>query len=359
MGGVKAALFLNNQIKKTMQKNATNTPEPMVQFVGEATNGDKPVTELPKELPTQTKELSREEKLKMLLAEFPELAQSLTKPEEPKQAVPPPTNSIPPKAIQRDNRIFILANHKKKGTVIIDLTDDVVVKDPITGITKTRRMRLIRGAQSIWQDEQKDLPKEHVAKNQVTLTFDRGRCIIPIHETLKIEAALISNRNTDNQNRVGHKDIYFYEWNPAKLNAIEEEKQSKIIEAMQIASTASMEDVKPHALYLGVAVNDEMGIALSDGAIRTGYSKKAMNEPEKFLKSIHSPVVKMAHLVRRALSEGKIDMGRQPNQAFWTDGGFICSVPSEREQVEFLTEFAMVSGEANSRFAEQLRNFFS
>lgn len=343
-----------------MSKNATNAEKVLEPtLAGEATGGKETVIEKPKE----TSNEDALAQMRALLANNPDLLKALL-PEQPKvqQTMPifTPEPPVETKTAQ-ENRIFLLEPSKKKGDVNVDLTDDVVFTDPKTGDKRTRRMRVIRGAQSIWQDEQTALPKEHVSKvaNQVTLKFSRGRCIVPAHETQKIQAALLSNRNLDNPNRVGHKDIYFKEWNPEKLNQAQEKRNADIIKAMQIAATADMKDVMPHARYLGVPTNDEMGVELKEGSIRNEYSKKALSEPEKFLNSIHSPVVKVAHNVRRALSEGKIDMGRQPNQAFWTDGGFICAIPADRDQVEYLTEFAMTQGEANSAFAVQLKAFYN
>lgn len=329
-----------------MAKNATNVD----QSTSEATIGIQTDT-----LPTQ--ELTPQQKMEALLKEYPDLASSLQKPK-----IDIPIQNVPiTKDVERTNRIFVLDNPTMKGNVMIDLVDDVVFTDPKTGEKKTRRMRVIRGATSIWQDEQGSMPKEHVSKvqNQITLNFSRGRCVVPVHETMKIQAALISNRNTDNPDRVGHKNITFHEWNPEKQALEEEKRQNLIIEAMQIAATAKYEDLLQHALYLAVPVVDEMGISLSPTSVRTAYSKKAMNEPEKFLNSIHSPVVKTAHLVRRAIAEAKIDLGKQPNQAFWVDGGFIATVPQGRDSVDFLIEFAMLQTDDSQKFVHQLKALLS
>lgn len=332
-----------------METNATIVDESAkVQKTGEATISKK--TDKP-----QPKQPTPIDQLQALLEQFPELTASLNKKEEPAKIKLPPSGVTKP--IKKESRIFLLhGDHsKRKGDVILDMTDDVL--DPVTN--KTRRVRLIRGAQSIWQDEQNNLPKEHTAKNEVRLVFSRARCIIPIHETLKLQACDVSNRNMDNLNRVGHKDIYFYEWNPEKESLKDEARQNLIIQAMQIAATSQFKDLIPHAQYLGVAINDEMGIPFSESAIRTLYSKKAMNEPEKFLNSIHSPVIKTAHTVRKAVNAGLIDMGRQPNQAFWTDGGFICALPTGKDPIEYLIEFAGVMGESNERFVKQLNEMIT
>ena len=254
-----------------------------------------------------------------------------------------------------ENRIFRLSNDKRQGKVIIDLEEDVI--DPATG--KTRRMRLLRGAQTIWFDEQPPtvFPEKYVAKNILCLEFDRGDCVIPIHEKLKIQAAELSNRNTSNKNRVGAKDIYYYEWNPAEQNEKAIKEEDAVIKAMQLAMTAPIEEMIPHAHYLNIQFADEMGMSFDEPALRAAYVRRAKNDSEKFLNSIHSPTVKVAYMVRNAITNGKIDLGRQQGAAYWTDGGFISALPEGRNAVDFLIEFAGTPGDSNIAFLNQLREF--
>ena len=97
------------------------------------------------------------------------------------------------------NRIFILSNDKRKGTVDLDVEEDVI--DPATG--KQRRMRLLRGAQTVWFDEQPPtvFPQSYVNKNIETLKFDKGICIIPINQPMHIKAAELTMRNVANQKK--------------------------------------------------------------------------------------------------------------------------------------------------------------
>ena len=155
------------------------------------------------------------------------------------------------------------------------------------------------------------------------------------------------------------KDIYFYEWDPIKKAKEDAEEENMVIKAMQLSVNTSVEDMISHAQYLHVDFVDEMGVPLTEDSLRNAYMKKAKNEPKLFLNSFSSPIVKMAHKVRRAITEGKIDLGKQPNTAYWTDGGFISTLPMGRDAVEFLIEFAMLPGEQNTAFANQLKDLTS
>lgn len=256
-----------------------------------------------------------------------------------------------------ENRIFILSNDKRKGTVSLDVEEDVI--DPATG--KQRRMRLLRGAQSIWMDEQPPsvFPLDYVKKNILTLEFNKGVCLIPVNQPLMIQAAELTNRNEAVRKTMGalakHKDIYFYEWNPVAQNQKAIEEENDVIQAMQLAMTTPIDEVVPHAQYLNIQFADEQGVPLDEGALRAAYIRKAKNDAKKFLNSIHSPTVKLAHMVRKAIAGGKIDLGKQAGAAYWVDGGFISALPQGRDAVEFLIEFAGTPGDANTAFHNQLR----
>lgn len=280
----------------------------------------------------------------------------LQAPQAKVEAITESSTSAPALTVQT-NRILILSNDKRKGTVSLDVEEDTI--DPKTG--SVRRMRLLRGCPSVWFDEQPPTvyPQSFVNKNTLTLDFDKGVCIIPISEPTKILAAQLTMRNVANKkkyaDRAKAKDIYFFEWNPAEQNQKAIAEENDVIKAMQLAMTTPINEVIPHAQYLNIQFNDEQGVVLNEEALRAAYIRKAKNEARKFLDSIHSPTVKIAHMVRKAIETGKIDLGKQAGAAYWTDGGFISALPQGRDAVEFLIEFAMIHGDANAAFQNQLR----
>ena len=261
------------------------------------------------------------------------------------------------KVPERESRIFILSNDKRQGKVHLDVEEDVI--DPKTN--EPRRMRLLRGAKSIWFDEQSPsvYPAAYVNKNVLDLEFEKGVCIIPINKPLMIQAAELTNRNLATKKKNGAmarpKDIYFYEWNPIEINKVAMDEENDVIKAMGLAMNAPLDEMLAHSSYLNIPSADEMGVPLDEAALRTAYIKKAKNESKKFLQSAQSPVVKVSHMVRVAIAGGKIDIGRQPGTAYWTDGGFISALPEGRDEAEYLIEYAMSYGEPNTEFLNQLR----
>lgn len=269
-------------------------------------------------------------------------------------------NSFMPKT-EQINHIFKLSNDKRKGKVFIDVEEDVI--DPATG--QQRRMRLLRGAKSIWMDEQPPtvFPEKYVAKNILSLEFENGVMIINANEPLKLQAALHTNCNEKVRKNAGiyakHKPYYFYEWNPVEQNEKAIAEEDAVIKAMQLAMTATVEEMVPHAHYLKIEFADEMGVAFDESALRAAYIRRAKNQPAKFLNSIHSPTVKIAFMIKKAMDKGLIDLGTQVGAAYWTDGGFISTLPEGRDSSDYLIEFAMTHGDANVAFMNQLKELTS
>ena len=271
---------------------------------------------------------------------------------QPKQSFMPPVEPKQRFSVPKQENIIYRLNEERQGTVNVVCQE--MVLDSATG--QSRLARLLRGATSIWFDEQEQFSKEYVGKNQIKMTFERGVCTIPVYEKSLLQFAELSNMNWDNPNRVGVKKFYFTKWNPAAIAEQGIKDENDVIEAMQIAATAKIDDIIPHAQYMNIPFADEMGVPLDENSIRKEYMKAAKNEPSKFLKSIHSPLVSMAHKVRRAITEGKIDLGKMPNQAYWVDGGYICALPIGRDQTEFLIEYGQMQGERSMAFASQLNS---
>ena len=262
------------------------------------------------------------------------------------------TQDVQAPQIKRDSRIFMLTNDKRQGNVLIDLEEEVY--DPIT--KKTRAMRLVRRAPSVWLDEQpaSNFPATYIQKNILTVMFQKGRAIIPLHEKHTLQAMELSNRNMGNPERVGVKDFYFKEWNPIEENKKAIKEEDDVISAMSMAVKALYPEMVQHATYLNIRFVDEQGIPYDEDALRAAYIRFAKNNAIKFLKSIHSPTVKVAYLVKRAFNTGKIDLGLQSGAAYWQDGGFITTLPEDRDALEYLIEYAQTFGDKNAEFKNQL-----
>ena len=275
--------------------------------------------------------------------------------EEPKSVIPEAYVSpapTPVKKVVRDNRIFMLTNDKRQGNVIIDLEEEVF--DPKTNTV--RAMRLVRRAPSIWRDEQpaSNFTAAYIEKNTLTVMFQKGRVTVPTYEIAILHAMELSNRNVDNKKRVGAKDFYFKEWNPEEENKKAIKEEDDVIAAMGMAIKAPYPEMVQHAAYLNIQFVDEQGIEYDEDALRAAYIRYAKNNAPKFLKSIHSPTVKVAYLVKKAFNAGKIDLGLSEGAAYWQDGGFITTLPEGRDALDYLIEYAQTFGDKNIQFKNQL-----
>lgn len=250
---------------------------------------------------------------------------------------------------EQEKRVFKLVNQEIQGTMALDLQDDIY--DPVKK-TK-RRARVLRGVDTIWADEQKGIDKDYISKNKVSLEFQGGEVEVLKHETEILKFMDVTNIVVENNTGIPKK-VMVTEYNPRKAAEREIESKLKLAEAMKVAYDADMEQILPHASYLGIRFQDKHGLKFDDKAIRNQYIMKAMENPEGFLNSLNSPQTQVAFKVRSALMNGTIDLGRMVGDAYWTDGGFICKIPSDKQPADYLTEYGMMQNPDSVKFRHQL-----
>lgn len=251
---------------------------------------------------------------------------------------------------QPDMVVFKLANNKRKGRVHLGGIADIY--NPET--KKIERARLLAGVESIWMKDQKDLDKDYVNQNRRVLTFEGRFLRLPKEDTLAIQFARLSKHCIKDSENTG--GMYaFFEWNPKRQAEAALAKRKVKIEAMRKAMDAPVEKMKKHAFYLGVSAVDEVGFPKKEDAIRDEYILKAEDNPELFTSSYDSVVVDISFLVKKALSDSKIDLGRERNRAYFSSGGFICSIPPQRNAVDALVDLATSKTPEGQEFLERLQ----
>jgi hypothetical protein len=124
---------------------------------------------------------------------------------------------------------------------------------------------------------------------------------------------------------------------------------------MQAAAVMPEAKMFRHAVYLGISLADEMGNKAKPTAIRTQYLKKAKNSPQKFLDSAENPAVELSWAIKTLLANGQLDTGKQTGQVYWFDGGYVAAIPDGEDTAKYLERFALMDGETNRNFANQLK----
>jgi len=248
--------------------------------------------------------------------------------------------------------VFKLVDTKKKGRVYLDNEADVFN----AATNKPERMRLLVGVDSLWLKEQKDVTPEYARSNRPKLVFENRFLSIPSYDLNTLEFLRKNNNCVDNpKRRPGGRSDYF-EWNPAKQEEEALKKEMEEIEVMQLAMDQPMEKVLKHAQFLGVSFVNEMGEKKTDSGIRTEYIIKAKRLPKLFKESLGSKRVEVNWMVKKAILDSKIDLGRQPGQAHFAAGGFITQIPPARKALEYLVEFAMTETAEGRDFLKKLQD---
>ncbi len=251
--------------------------------------------------------------------------------------------------------IFKLVNNTRKGGVHVPGIDDVI--NPATG--KMERIRLLSGVDTIWQKEQKDIPKEYIERNQRSLSFVRGTKIlrIPDYDHTALEFARITRHNIGSPSNKTGSHFEFYEYNPAREQEEMLRREEMEIEMAIIAKGMDATKMRKHAAFLGLRLIDDLGMPKTDDGIRREYIVYAKRYPEYFQKTVESKEVELSWSIKRAILDGKIEVGREPGRVYWANGGgLIGSYSTKNESAEkYLLNLATTNSEEGRIFKERLQ----
>lgn len=235
-------------------------------------------------------------------------------------------------------------------TYFIKNTD--VIYDEETGTE--RNIRYLEGVTSIYEDEQEHL-SDFKKRQRPEIKFINGVLTVQANRTSLIKFLLLSNMNEGNKNPIqGTRKIY-------RLLDFEAQEEQAIVkaetrmDAMKLAMEAPVENMIPHAQYLGVNFKNSYGEDRGDKAIRVDYLEFADKNPETFIKTYNNPLVKIEYAIRKAVSLSLINLDSVKGQAIWGDTKkFIAQIPDGKEPIKYLSEFALT--EDGKDFYSQLKS---
>lgn len=268
-------------------------------------------------------------------------------------------NGLPKKKRKDDpDYIFRMSGEFKKDNngrwiypkMTIDNMDQVI--DPDTG--KIRTMRLLRGVDTIWMDEQQHITEKQADNMRPMLTFHEGILRIPPYERNTIEFLKRKNCCANNDFRMRGSKIWYYLEDYEKREREEYEIEKKKFEALTLAHTASDEQMYAHGKFLGIIMMNDSGEEMSPYGIRIEYKKAAEKNPETFINSFYNPHLKMHFLICQKYDEGEIIIDREALKAKWKNAGTICVLPQGKDPLKYLADFAFT--ENGKYFASMMQN---
>lgn len=262
-----------------------------------------------------------------------------------KMAIAPPTKT------QATHVVFKLKDTHRNGRVHLP-TEDYIV-NPET--KEYEKMRLLKGVKSIWEKDQKNMTPHDIKTHAMSLTFEKNVLRIPIYEKQVLEFLRLTSMNMGSETPNKSAKFQFYEYKPEVAAQEELEREEKEIEAVIAAQKAPEDKMRKHGLFLGLSFNDDLtGLPKEPSAIRKDYMRLAKRNAKVFLDTMESPEVEISFMVKKAISNAKIDLGKQPNSIFWTNGPFICKIQPGQTPVDALVELAMTNSKEGRAFKDQL-----
>lgn len=216
-----------------------------------------------------------------------------------------------------------------------------------------RNIRYLEGVSTIFEDEQEHL-SDFKKRQRPEIKFINGVLVVPSNRTSLVKFLLSSNMNEGNKNPIpGTRRVYrLLDFEAQEEQAIN--KAETRMEAMKLAMEAPVENMIPHAQYLGVRFKNQYGEDRGDKAIRVDYLDFADKNPDLFIKTYNNPLVKVEYIIRKAMSVNLIDLETSKGQAIWGDTKkFIAQIPDRVEPVKYLSELCLT--EKGKDFYSQLK----
>lgn len=265
------------------------------------------------------------------------------------------------KAQQREPEMYVFKLHTPAGQKP-KAYESVVNEMPVfdTASNSVRTIRLIRGASSIWMDEQEGFTPQYIQRNKQDIVFNNGYLRVPRTNRTLLNFLLNSDDYDKKENRMRNKRAKFTLVNSNELEAEELKKEEKRLRAINFAMNASVEDMLIHAEYLGIGMDNEFGEQKTMAKIRVEYANKAGANPDSFMNSAGTTLSKVQYFVKKALAEGLIDTSTKKGYAIWTESeAVICDIPFGKKHYEAISEFAMSKTKEGSQFLDRVKNLTS
>jgi len=223
---------------------------------------------------------------------------------------------------------------------------------------RPRQIRYLDGYPTIYVDEQeKNGPISATIVNgqRNIITFENGHLMCPAWNKTLYEFLISCNQCEQQTNKAkAVKNAYkMLDFSGRDVNIVELGKKKDM--AYDMARNASLEDMIPHAKYLGISfVHPSTGVERDYDAIREDYKSKALQDPENFLLFANNPRIKTLYLIEQGLKKGVITTKLVKGQLHWAGSKQLISViDSSKKETEAIADFA--STDEGESFIKTLR----
>lgn len=226
------------------------------------------------------------------------------------------------------------------------------------------KIRYYDGCTTLFVDDQ---PKDKetidsLIKGTRDIVFNYGYVFVFGYDSLLKMYMDWCSYNENSPYRVPSVDIKFKNVNTEKN--LQQEGDLLEIEdtARDYAKTASDKKMRIHAIYLGIALEDQVtNQPLSNAAVRVEYRKAAKADPKEFIRSYNDKTIEVRTWVREALNTGTISTTLIPNKAVWSKSSSIIEDISGLRDTENIIDRLVEKSqtEDGGDFLTQLKSLYS
>lgn len=265
------------------------------------------------------------------------------------------------KAQQKEPEMYVfklLLTPDQKPKAYESMVNEMPVFDNASNSVRT--IRLIRGASSIWMDEQEGFTPQYIQRNKQDIVFNNGYLRVPRTNRTLLNFLLTSDDYDKKENRMRTKRPKYTLVNTAETESAELKKEEKRLRAINFAMNASPEDMLIHAEFLGIPMNNEFGEQKTLAKVRVEYANKAGTNPDHFMNTAGTTSSKIQYFVKKALADGHIDVSTKKGYAIWANTDVnICEIPFGKKPYDAITDFAMSKTKEAISFYERVKNAVS
>lgn len=210
---------------------------------------------------------------------------------------------------------------------------------------RPRQARYLDGYPTIWVDEQEKngpVPENALKSQRNSITFENGHLVVQSWNKTLYEFLIHSNQCEQQKNKAKQiRNAFRLIDNTSKDETIVEIGKKKDL-AYDMARNASIEDMIPHAKYLGIPFkHSTTGEERDWDAIREDYKSKALQNPENFLLFANNPRIKALYFIEEALKKGVITTSLVKGQLHWAGSKqLIGLVNTNKKPAEAVADFA-------------------
>jgi hypothetical protein len=261
------------------------------------------------------------------------------------------------KASQKEPEMYVfklLTPEGVKPKAYESIVNEMPVFDEENQVVRT--IRLVRGASSIWMDEQEGYTPQYLQRNKLDIVFNNGYLRVPRTNKTLLNFLLTSDDYDKKNNRLKGKKPKFTLVNSADVENKELAKEEAKLRAINTAMNASVEEMLIHAEFLGIGMTNEYGEQKTMSKIRVEYAGKAGDKPEYFMSTSGSPAAKAQYFVKKALDAGLLDVASRKGYATWKDSDkVITEIPFGKSAVEVVANYALSDTDEANAFYKQLK----